>query len=43
MGAARGAARVKLMRAAPHAPPRRNVLVLGLAFKENCPDLRNSM
>lgn len=33
---------VKQMIAAGHAPKKSKVIILGLTFKENCPDIRNS-
>ena len=42
MGAYVADAAIKQMILAGHAPQKAKVVILGLAFKENCPDIRNS-
>ena len=42
MGAYIADASIKMMIKSGQAPKRSNVVILGLTFKENCPDIRNS-
>ena len=42
MGAYVAEAAIKQMIAAGQAPKKSKVIILGLTFKENCPDIRNS-